>query len=152
MQFQKKIVSQKNFEIWFVWMVWMLRISKIDSKKCEIDTTKKSIFCVLDFFYHNLVVQKCIPNAWTRVKVLLYFQIHSHTTSDFCYGALGIIWYVTGYFVTKLRLCICDTAPCSNTLFKAVDINQKITFVSHKQYIQISLNAWTANYSSYVLS
>ena len=45
---------------------------------------------------------------------------------------------MTGYFVTKLRLCICDTAPCSNTLFKAVDTNQKIAFVSHKQYIQIT--------------
>ena len=27
---------------------------------------------------------------------------------------------------------------CSNTLFKAVDTNQKIAFVSHKQYIQIT--------------
>ena len=35
----------------------------------------------------------------------------------------------------------------SNTLSKAVDRNQKITFVSHKQYIQISLNTWIAYYS-----
>ena len=102
---------------------------------------------MFSIFSSYLVVQKCIPNAWTRVQVLLYFQIHSHTTSDFCYGALGIIWHLTGYFVTKLRLCICDAAPCSNTLFKAVDTNQKIAFVSHKQYIQISLNTWTAYYS-----
>ena len=36
----------------------------------------------------------------------------------------------------------------SNTLFKAVDRNQKIAFVvSHsKQYIQISLNTWIAYY------
>ena len=69
-----------------------------------------------------------------------FFQIHTHTTSDFCYGALGIIWHVTGYFVTKLRLCICDAAPCSNTLFKAVDTNQKIAFVSHTEY------HWTLEY------
>ena len=62
--------------------------------------------------------------------------------------SLGIIWHVIGYFVTRLRLCICDAAPCSNTLFKAVDTDQKIAFVSHKQYIQISLNTWTAYYSS----
>ena len=49
--------------------------------------------------------------------------------------------------VPILRLCLCDAG--SNTLFKAVDRNQKIAFVVRhcKLYVQISLNTWIANYS-----
>ena len=86
----------------------MLRISKIDSKKCEIDTTKKSIFCVLDFPI-IFCTQTCITKTSKTLKVTAFlYLVMDHIISG------SVKENCAAYFESKLRLCglcVCDAAP-----------------------------------------